>query len=137
MWYKNSRLVILFIYRDATNDKLVSIAIEYEKSLKSKSRIAHKLNFYTQRTRVDGVLYFYPESTIDHNLRHIYFNKVIDRSLRIKNYGKHFLLTSNLTNDMKKSFDILKNTTESNYSFKHWLDILTTHSEYQRRNDHF
>lgn len=128
---------VLFIFCDPVNGKTVSIAIEYEKSLKSKSRIAQKLNFYTHRTRVDGVLYFYPECTIDHNLRHIYFNKVIDRSLRIKNYGKHFLLTSKLTNDIKKSFNVLKNATESNYSFKHWLDVLTTHSEYQRRNDYF
>jgi hypothetical protein len=128
---------ILFIYNDVANDRQVAIAIEYEKSLKAKSRITQKLNFYTHRTKVDGVLYFYPESMIDHNLRHIYFNKIIDRSLRIKNYGQHFLLTSKLTNDFNRSFEILKNSTESNYSFKHWIDTLAAHDEYQRRNDYF
>lgn len=114
-----------------------SIAIEYERSYKTRNRVSHKLHFYTQKTKVDGVLYFYPSSMIDHNVRHAYYDKVLKGSLRVRDYGNNFLLTSELKNDIGLSLQNLKNANKNYYSIQHWLHVLTEHPESKRLNKYF
>lgn len=128
--------LLLIFPKTATSDE-VSIAVEFERTAKAKRRLLYKLNFYTQRTSVDGVLYFYSESRIDHNLHEIYVNRVLERALRIRHYGKNFLLTSSFSGDVENAMNLLCNRDKNYYSFQKWLVNLTTGSEYARRDEHF
>jgi truncated hemoglobin YjbI len=128
---------LLFLISTSGQSRKISIAIEYERTAKSKDRMHQKLNFYTQSTRVDGVIYFYSKNRIDHNLNDLFIDHVLEKSLRIKHFGKNFLLTSELYDDVEKSMKLLKNRNGNYYSFQNWLDCLTTSSASNRRDEYF
>jgi hypothetical protein len=128
---------LLFLITTSDQSRKISIAIEFERTAKSKDRMQQKLNFYTQSTRVDGVIYFYSKNRIDHNLNDLFIDRVLEKSLRIKHYGKNFLLTSELHDDVEKSMKLLKNRNGNYYSFQNWLDCLTTSSASNRRDEYF
>lgn len=128
---------LLFMMETSDQNKKISIAIEFERTAKSKDRMQQKLNFYTQSTRVDGVIYFYSKDRIDHNLHELYIDQVLDKSLRVKHYGKNFLLTSAFNDDVEKSIKLLKNRNNNDYTFQNWLDFLTTYSTQNRRDEYF
>lgn len=128
---------LLFIYQGKDGLKPITIAIEYERTLKSRDRIVQKLNYYAQKTLVDGVLYIYPDSMIDHNVHHSYFKNVMSRACRVKDYGHNFLLTSELSKDIKTSFEKLKNRSGNYYDFNHWLGQLLKYNEHNRIDKNF
>lgn len=128
---------LLFITSSSDKSRDISVAIEYERTAKSKARMQQKLNFYTQNTRVDGVIYFYSKARIDQNLHELFVDRVLDNSLRIMHYGKNFLLTSELNDDVEKSMELLKNRNKNYFSFYSWLENLTTFSAQSRRDEYF
>lgn len=127
----------LLLIMKTDNNKKISIAVEYERTAKSKIRMQQKLNFYTQNTRVDGVIYFYSQSRIDHNLHELFIDKVLANSLRVKNYGKNFLLTSAFDDDVEKSMRVLFNRDKKHYPFQLWVDYFTRYRSQERRDEHF
>lgn len=128
---------LLFIIATSDQSKKISIAIEFERTAKSKDRMQQKLNFYTQSTRVDGVIYFYSKNRIDHNLHELFVDQVLEKSLRVKHYGKNFLLTSAFNDDVEKSMNLLRNRNNNYYTFQNWLDFFTTSSAQNRRDEYF
>lgn len=128
---------LLFLNNIEGRTKPLAIAIEYERTLKSKDRIIQKLNYYVQKTLVDGVIYIYPEQIIDHNIHQIYLNTVLSRAYRIKDFGHNFLLTAELNKEIHITFENLKNRKQKMYNLKHWLSQLSHFNEYNRLDLHF
>lgn len=128
---------LLVVFPATKERKRISIAIEFERTVKSKMRVTDKLNFYTKNTNVDGVLYIYSLSRIDHNLHELFIDRVLDKSLRIKHYGKNFLLTSAYNGDVENSLERLQNRDKSYYSFRHWINKLSTFDIDNRVNEIF
>lgn len=128
---------LLFITKSKDLNRKVSVAIEFEKTMKSKIRMEEKLKFYTDQTIVDGVLYLYTNNRIDHNLHEIFMDKILNRSLRIRHYGKNFLLTCRLGDNVENSMRILFNRDMNYYSFQDWIKKLSTSSSENRRNEMF
>lgn len=128
---------ILMIFKNATNIKNVSIAIEFEKTIKSKHRLYQKLKFYTHKTHIDGVIYICTQNLIQNHLREIYESRVLDHALRIKQYGDHFLLTAIADRNVENSFNLLKNKCGKTISLDTWILKLIEKETALRRNTDF
>lgn len=127
----------LFIYEDPITKKSVSVAIEYERTLKSKNRIRQKLLFYTQKTLIDGVIYLSPHEDILNQIKLTYLKSVHDKSYRVKDYGLHFLLTSFNKNCSVSALNFVKSVDAKDYSLDHWLSKMMTYNIHDRLNSHF
>ncbi len=128
---------VLMLILDVTKTKIVSIAFEFERSVKTKNRLLHKLKFYTSQTHIDGVVYIASADRIINNLSEIYDSQVLEKAVRIKHYGKNFLLTCLWKNDVEKSLQLLKNRNENNYSLMSYVTQLQLNSNRLRADKNF
>ncbi len=128
---------VLMLLPDITKTKIISIAFEFERSVKTKNRLLNKLKFYTSQTHIDGVLYIASADRIINNLTEIYDSKILEKAVRIKHYGKNFLLTTMWKTDVEKSFDLLKNRTENYYSLVNYVRQLQKNSNRLRADKNF
>lgn len=128
---------LLLFFREKMANRTLAIAIEFERTQKSKIRLYHKLNFYTSKTLIDGVIYICSKSRIQNNLDEIYETKVVEKSLRIKQYGKNFLLTSVLGHSVEKSLSTLKNLNGESLDLVMWKTQLLNKDVALRRDKDF
>jgi len=128
---------VLLLVPSLTNGRIISVAIEFERTAKSKDRILHKLKYYTANTHIDGVIYICSKNRIINNLNEIYDSKVLERAVRIKHYGKNFLLTSVFANDVEKSLNQLRNQNNFYYPLTDYIINLKQYSNADRRDHHF
>lgn len=115
----------------------VSIAFEFERSIKAKSRLIHKLKSYSTESRLDGVVYIGSSDQIITNLREIYVEKILEKSLRIKHYGNNFLLCSTFSGDIKNALSLCLNSEMKTLRLVDWINHLTCIKESDRRNSSF
>ncbi|MCM0606585.1 MAG: hypothetical protein KA715_10885 [Xanthomonadaceae bacterium] len=73
----------------------INIAVEVERSIKSKFRLAKKLKKFASRSRLDGVLYVCSNPKISDSLQRVYKMRVLPTALRIQHYGDNFLMFLN------------------------------------------
>ncbi len=128
---------VLMLLPDITKNKIISIAFEFERSVKTKNRLLNKLKFYTAQTHIDGVVYIASVDRIINNLTEIYDSKILEKAVRIKHYGKNFLLTTMWKTDIEKSFDLLKNRNEHHYSLLNYVVQLQQNSNRLRSDKNF
>jgi hypothetical protein len=111
-----------------------SIAVEFERTVKSKKRLYRKLKKYTSATRLDGLVYICEADTITNKLSHIYASRVLGEALRIKHYGNNFLMFATNTATSKVHGPILVNTASQVVSLQEWGHWLRTTERHFRRN---
>ena len=128
---------VSMLLSDITKTKIISIAFEFERSVKTKNRLLNKLKFYTAQTHIDGVVYIGSADRIINNLTEIYDSKILEKAVRIKHYGKNFLLTTLWKSDAEKSFDLLKNRNENHYSLMNYVAQLQQNSNRLRTDKNF
>lgn len=128
---------VLMLSLDVTKTKIVSIAFEFERSVKTKNRLLNKLKFYASQTHIDGVVYIASADRIVNNLSEIYDSRVLEKAIRIKHYGKNFLLTCLWKNDVEKSLQLLKNRNEIHYSLMNYVAQLQLNSSRLRTDKNF
>lgn len=115
----------------------VSIAFEFERSIKAKSRLIHKLKSYATESQLDGVVYIGSSDQIITNLREIYVERILEKSLRIKHYGNNFLLCSAFSGNIKNSLTLCLNSEMKTLRLSDWINVLTSTKEADRRNSSF
>ncbi len=115
----------------------VSVAFEFERTQKSKQRLAQKLISYSRESRLDGVVYVGSADKIVSNLREIFAEKILEKSQRISHYGNNFLLCTTLNSDIKSSLSICLNVEMKPLSLINWVNVLNKTIEYDRRNNLF
>jgi hypothetical protein len=111
-----------------------TIAIEIERTLKTKERLFHKLRKLTSRTQLDGVIYVCGKNSIAESLRHIYKSRIVEKSHRIKQYGTNFLLFTDGSQHSDGSGPRLFNTSLKPVLLRNWISFLTSTARPLRRD---
>jgi len=113
----------------------VSVAVEFERTLKSAERLRRKLNKYATETFLDGVIYICDVDSIGNKLRSIYSSKVMDNALRIKHYANNFVMFATNTHTAKGLAPVLVNAEAKFADLHEWMHWLrTTKMENRGRN---
>ena len=112
--------------------KTVNIAVEIERSMKSKYRLAKKLKKFASRSRLDGVLYICSHTKISESLQRVYMIQVLPVALRIQHYGDNFLMFLNTQNLSTISEYSLLSTQAKNVLLSSWIHFLRSTEIFQR-----
>lgn len=128
---------VLLLLPDMSKNKIVSVAIEFERSPKEQNRLFKKLKFYAAGTHIDGVVYIATADRIIESLSSVYESRVLEKAVRIKHYGKNFLLTGLWKNDVDKSFQTLRNQNANYYGLDHYIAKLRSTLARERSDDEF
>ena len=110
------------------------IAIEIERTLKSKERLKQKLDQYANRTLIDGVIYVCANDEIVHAVELMYRTKRIKDSLRVGHYGNLFLMFMDRDAILKKDPPILFNSDFNHVELPKWLELFKQVPMSNRRN---
>ena len=110
------------------------IAIEIERTLKSKERLKQKLDHYANRTLIDGVIYVCANDEIIRAVELMYRSKRIKDSLRVGHYGNLFLMFMDRDAIMKKEPSILFNSDFKHVELSKWLELFNQVPMSNRRN---
>jgi len=124
----------IFLLKDGSDKKFMSIAFEIEKSRKSDERLIKKLYKYAQASHVDGVIYVCESIRIKEILQHLYTEKVIRESKRVEHYPHNFFLFSNDVDNCLKNDVELFNSEGKPVSFLNWTHYLQNTSFNQRKD---
>lgn len=127
--------ILLSLWNNAGH--AVSVAFEFERTEKSKQRLAQKLVSYSKESRLDGVVYIGSSDQIISNLREIFVDKVLEKSQRISHYGNNFLLCTTLSSDINNSLSLCLNAEMKTLNLVNWINVLTHTIEFERRNNSF
>ena len=128
---------VLMLIPDMSKRKIVSVAIEFERSAKEKNRILNKLKYYAADTHIDSVIYIATTDRIIENLSDVYESRVLEKAVRIKHYGRNFLLTGLWKNDVEKSFQLLRNQNGIYYGLNDYVAKLRLNSARERSDVEF
>jgi len=128
--------LMLIMKSDVINNK-VALAIEIEKSPKSRARLIRKLRKYATQSRVDGVVYVCDELSLSTRLRNIYQSRIKHDALRIQNYAKNFILFTDGSLNPQKTEPVMFNADAENISIQDWMHLLLATEIRQRRDAKF
>lgn len=128
---------VLMLIPDMSKNKIVSVAIEFERSVKQKNRILNKLKYYAADTHIDSMIYIATADRIIENLSDVYESRVLEKAVRIKHYGRNFLLTGLWKNDVDKSFQLLRNQSGIYYGLIDYVAKLRLKSARERSDIEF
>lgn len=126
--------LLLVLRCDDSQSRIVSIAVEIEKTRKSDSRIIRKLYKYANRSHVDGVIYVCESRRIKDVLQHIFVTSVSHKARRIEHYPQNFFLFSESVDNPKTDKLLLWNSEEKLISFLDWTHYLVSNSFNSRRD---
>lgn len=115
----------------------VSIAVEIEKTGKTKKRLLRKLKKYATQTLLDGMVYVCDTHSICERLRQVYQSKVIERALRIKHYENNFFLFSDGSLSSSRLEPAMFNSRLEDISLSDWIRTLTNTNYKHRRDEKF
>lgn len=128
--------IVVFLKSDVLDD-YITIAIEVERTHKSRGRIFHKLNKFSTRSHIDGVIYLCPTHALIDLVDGVYTKRLSKSARRIRKYGEYFLLLTNKThpptNHNVRMFSSLGNT----INLKTWITKLMTIKCQKRRDEMF
>lgn len=115
----------------------ISVAVEIERTVKSKARLHKKLRKYAEQTRLDGLVYVTSSASLQGRILEIYRSKVMARALRISHYGRHFLLFSDGSFDRTAGELRLLDANMENVSLTAWLTTLVETKDMGRNDARF
>lgn len=120
--------------RNFSKTGFVNIAIEIERTIKSRGRLTEKLRKFAIQSKVDGVIYICRSEQVSRALYNVYKDRVLANSLRVKHYGLNFLMFSkNEFVPSANDFPML-NQEQKNISFNRWISFLRTIEDLDRRD---
>ena len=112
----------------------VNIAIEIERTLKTKARLFKKLNKYASETKIDGLIYVCRDMHISQTLGDIYNARVLQKAQRINHYGDNFILFSKSTALNDAGEPIMLNAKLELVSLSAWINYLAANHPLDRRD---
>ncbi|MCB0415120.1 MAG: hypothetical protein KDD50_12350 [Bdellovibrionales bacterium] len=124
-------------FKSETTNDFITIAVEIEKTPKTRKRIFHKLNKFSTRSYVDGVIYICPNHALIDLVGGVYSDRIKTTARRIRQYGEYFLM---FTNSFTPSIDAnvkMFSSTGQNINLQNWINILETNLWQKRRNEMF
>ncbi len=110
------------------------LAIKIERTLKSKERLKKKLDFYANRTVVDGLIYVCADDEIVRAIELMYRSKKIIASLRVGHYGNLFLMFMDRDAILKKESPVLFNSDFKHVGLSKWIELFKQVPLPKRRN---
>ena len=117
---------ILFVLPTEDGSRLVSIAIEIERYVKSDERTLMKLKKFAAGSRLDGVIWLCDGNGIASRLRDLYNARVIERANRVNNYGNNFMLFHADLFNYSKPEVLIKNAACEYVDIRSWINKLST-----------
>jgi len=115
---------IVMLPKGAYSAAPFSIAIEIERTLKSKKRIKEKLLKYAQGSKFDGVLYICSNSGIEESIRKIFLNSHARQAVRIQNYSDHFLAFGKLIGPSSEITLYTAGVASKSFALSDWIKDL-------------
>jgi len=112
----------------------ITVAIEIERTKKSRFRLAQKLRKFSTQTKLDGVVYICRNESIAASLRNVYLDRIIPKALRVKHYGLNFLTFSNGELVTGTNEPMTFNSELKSISFNRWLHFLRS-TDLEKRRD--
>ena len=125
---------LLLIFKSKVDDGPVSVAIEIERTPKSRVRLIRKLRKYARQTRLDGVIYICEETALSERLRGVYNSWVLNDALRVKHYGNNFILFTDGVFNPAQGEPMMFNAALENVSLTAWMHQLKHTATSSRRD---
>lgn len=128
---------LMLLLRGEKASPLLAIAVEIERTRKSKSRIVRKLKKYATQTKLDGLIYVCEETPLKILFQDLYESRVLSNALRIKHYGKNFFMfVEHLENARPKRLE-MANRDGQRVFFDDWMHKLLSEPIRLRRDQNF
>ncbi len=128
---------ILFVLPSQDGSRLVSIAVEVERYVKSDERTLMKLKKFAIESRLDGVIWLCDGDGIASRLSHLYNTRVRPHAIRIRNYGDNFMLfQSDQLYSLNPTLN-LKNAGDKHVDICAWMSTLSTVGLLKRKDSSF
>lgn len=112
----------------------VSVAVEIERTRKTKKRLVRKLGKLASGTLFDGVIYLCDKDALSDNLEHVYSSKVRASAMRIKHYGANYFLFGRTCSSVKTNDLELTNADGQGIKLKDWISFLSSQPLRMRRD---
>lgn len=126
----------LFVQFPRANDNgYISIALEIERTRKTKVRLRQKVSTYALKTRLDGVIYLCDNNAIVESVRHIYLDPKSTSYIRVGHFKKNFIMFSKDEIPAFGEEPKMYNAELENTSLKNWINFLAS-TKFNFRRDH-
>ena len=108
------------------------VAVEIDRSVRSKKRVSERANIYSRHTAFDGVLYLVADQNSLENLRGIYVDQGAKNSLRITGCSNSFLASALVPKTLfdVNSLNVYCDTRE--ISLNSWLALIAMTKSHKR-----
>jgi len=110
------------------------IAVEVERTIKSRKRLFRKLDKYASKSKLDGVLYICETDGIGELIFDVYNSRVFEKATRIGHYGSNFLVVTRNEIPNKSIIPKLHNSNGKNIFFENWIHFLRSNELTKRRD---
>lgn len=128
---------IVLSFRGEMMGDSISLAIEIERTRKSDSRLAWKLNKLVNRSVLDGVVYVCESGGIRDAIAAVLKEEQLLRSPRIGHYGSAFLMFADGAPASATAPPKLYNAEGKLLPFTEWVRVMRTIGADHRRGSHF
>lgn len=115
----------------------IAIALEIERTAKSRKRLTRKLRKYADQTRLDGLIYVCSTASLRDKLVQVYKEKIAEKSLRISHYATNFFLFADGAMSRSRSELLMFNSAMEDVSLQDWMHTLAATKAGNRRDSIF
>lgn len=108
------------------------IAVEVDRTQRSKRRISQRANIYSRHTSFSGLLYFVPNIKNVASFQQIYKSRGAMDSIRLRGGEKSFLATTAIADSLFDAKDLIVNTLQGEQSLCDWVALIARFETHKR-----